>query len=183
MQYQSSWILLALVFLSVASIANAQTLSSDVIVIGAGMSGAAATSTLRKAGKSVIVLEARDYIGGRTITKTITSTGLPSFKVELGASWIHGPSGGNPLTSLATQAGVSLYSSSTNWDAGRMYYSNGTEVPTTVEDRDWTTYSNFESFLTNKQNQYSSKFCFPLTASQLTYEIQPQGCLIKFSLT
>jgi len=37
----------------------------DVIVIGAGMSGLAAARMLRRQGKKVVVLEARDRVGGR----------------------------------------------------------------------------------------------------------------------
>lgn len=38
----------------------------DVIVIGAGFGGTSAASKLAKAGKNVLLLEANDYIGGRT---------------------------------------------------------------------------------------------------------------------
>ena len=38
----------------------------DVIVIGAGFAGLRAARDLKDAGKSVLVLEARDRIGGRT---------------------------------------------------------------------------------------------------------------------
>jgi ribulose 1,5-bisphosphate synthetase/thiazole synthase len=47
---------------------SATTLDYDVIVIGAGASGLAAASTLIDNGKNVIVLEARDRIGGRVYT-------------------------------------------------------------------------------------------------------------------
>ena len=53
----------------------------DCIVIGAGMSGLAASSRLVKAGHRVLVLEARDRIGGRIYTYR---EGLPC-PVDLGA--------------------------------------------------------------------------------------------------
>ncbi len=38
----------------------------DVVVIGAGAAGLAATARLTEAGRSVLLLEARDRIGGRS---------------------------------------------------------------------------------------------------------------------
>ena len=60
---------------------------SDVIIIGAGMSGLAAAVRLSRAGLSVQILEARERIGGRVLTQTESSSGLP---IELGAEFIHG---------------------------------------------------------------------------------------------
>lgn len=57
----------------------------DVIVIGAGMSGITAARLLADAGRRVVVLEARDRIGGRMHTDRDAG-----FPVDLGASWIHG---------------------------------------------------------------------------------------------
>jgi monoamine oxidase len=55
-----------------------------VIVIGAGISGAAAARKLADAGCEVIVLEARNRIGGRIHTNKDWG-----FNIELGANWIH----------------------------------------------------------------------------------------------
>ena len=60
---------------------------ADVIVIGAGAAGLVAASELAEAGLSVIVLEARDRIGGRMFT--LNDLGQ-QFPVELGAEFIHG---------------------------------------------------------------------------------------------
>ena len=40
----------------------------DVVIIGAGAAGLAAASTLLRRGQSIIVIEARDRIGGRVHT-------------------------------------------------------------------------------------------------------------------
>ncbi|MCY7405833.1 MAG: FAD-dependent oxidoreductase [Alkalinema sp. CAN_BIN05] len=78
--------------------------TKSAIVIGAGISGLAAAQVLKKAGMTVTVLEARNRIGGRIWTDR--STGTP---VDLGASWIHGPDGGNPVTTLAQSIGAKLF--------------------------------------------------------------------------
>jgi polyamine oxidase len=78
----------------------AKAANFDVIIIGAGMAGLSAARKLADAGKSVIVLEARNRIGGRIHTDR--SLG---FAAELGANWIHGLDG-NPLVNLATASGA-----------------------------------------------------------------------------
>jgi monoamine oxidase len=61
--------------------------SYDVLVIGAGAAGLAAAAELAAARRSVLVLEARDRVGGRIWTHH--EPGLP-VPVELGAEFIHG---------------------------------------------------------------------------------------------
>ena len=73
-----------------------------VLVIGAGMAGLAAAANLKKRGFTVVVLEARNRIGGRM--RTDRSLGCA---VDLGASWVHGING-NPLVELATASGATL---------------------------------------------------------------------------
>ncbi|MFN4284549.1 MAG: flavin monoamine oxidase family protein [Lacibacter sp.] len=57
-----------------------------VIVIGAGFAGLAAAWQLRKRGIDVVVLEARNRIGGRVFTYTIDAK--EKLNVELGGEWI-----------------------------------------------------------------------------------------------
>src|SRR5690242_7833992 len=59
----------------------------DVIVIGAGAAGLAAADELSRKGARVLILEARDRIGGRCWTRRIPGLPIP---VELGAEFIHG---------------------------------------------------------------------------------------------
>ena len=59
----------------------------DVLVIGAGAAGLAAADALARAGRSVLVVEARDRIGGRCLTHRLPGVPVP---VELGAEFIHG---------------------------------------------------------------------------------------------
>lgn len=69
-----------------------------VIVIGAGMAGLTAAQRLRQAGIPVIVLEARNRVGGRAFTDR--SIGIAA---DLGATWLHGHLN-NPLIPLANAA-------------------------------------------------------------------------------
>lgn len=59
----------------------------EVIIIGAGVSGLAAACALGRSGISVLILEARERVGGRVFTLQDESTGYP---IELGAEFIHG---------------------------------------------------------------------------------------------
>jgi monoamine oxidase len=60
---------------------------TDVVVIGAGVSGLAAARALRERGVRAEVLEARDRIGGRIFTHRDPRAPAP---IELGAEFIHG---------------------------------------------------------------------------------------------
>lgn len=66
--------------------------SFDTLILGAGAAGLAAAAELTSAGKRVCVLEARDRIGGRILTRREPDLAAP---LELGAEFIHGKS---PIT-------------------------------------------------------------------------------------
>ena len=74
---------------------------TDVLVLGAGVSGLAAAARLTQAGCTVRVLEARDRIGGRVLT--LRGEGWP-VPVELGAEFIQGRV--SVLFKLAEQGGL-----------------------------------------------------------------------------
>nr|WP_314841198.1 NAD(P)/FAD-dependent oxidoreductase [uncultured Microbacterium sp.] len=58
-------------------------ITRDVLIVGAGAAGLTAANDLRKAGLSVVVLEARDRVGGRLWTDVIDGAML-----ELGGQWV-----------------------------------------------------------------------------------------------
>ncbi|SFR69468.1 putrescine oxidase [Microbacterium azadirachtae] len=58
-------------------------ITRDVLIVGAGAAGTTAANELRKAGLSVVVLEARDRVGGRLWTDVIDGAML-----EIGGQWV-----------------------------------------------------------------------------------------------
>jgi monoamine oxidase len=56
----------------------------DVAIVGGGFAGVTAARDLAAAGRSVVVLEARDRLGGRTWYRPFAGTDYP---VELGGTW------------------------------------------------------------------------------------------------
>jgi monoamine oxidase len=72
----------------------------DVIIIGAGYAGLTAARQLKAAGKNILVLEARDRVGGRVWTKQLMQGGY----IDLGAQWV-GP-GQEKLYALARHYGI-----------------------------------------------------------------------------
>ncbi|MEY4984936.1 MAG: hypothetical protein RIR62_3202, partial [Pseudomonadota bacterium] len=81
----------------------ARAADAPVVVVGAGIAGLTVASELAAGGRAVVVLEARDRIGGRIFT----SRAWPDLPVDMGASWIHGVTG-NPVTALARAAGARM---------------------------------------------------------------------------
>ncbi len=59
----------------------------DVIVVGAGIAGLTAAAKLGRSGLSVLLLEARDRVGGRIWTQRSPTHDVP---IEFGAEFIHG---------------------------------------------------------------------------------------------
>src|ERR687885_347078 len=60
---------------------------SSVLVIGAGMAGLAAARALHDAGCQVLVVEARDRVGGRVYTRHDADSPVA---IELGAEFLQG---------------------------------------------------------------------------------------------
>lgn len=74
----------------------------DVIVVGAGFSGLQAARDLQQAGKHVLVLEARERVGGRTKLGSVAGVA-----VDVGGMWLG--QGQHRLKALAEHYGVARY--------------------------------------------------------------------------
>lgn len=85
----------------IRSIMAASNQVLDTIIVGAGWSGAVAARELASKGRKVLVLEARDRVGGRANTWV-----KGNVKVDVGCSWIHGYLEGNPARYIAQDLGV-----------------------------------------------------------------------------
>ncbi|MGF1643479.1 MAG: flavin monoamine oxidase family protein [Thiotrichales bacterium] len=89
-----------------------------VLVIGAGLAGLATATELNRKGHDVVVLEARDRIGGRIWTSTKWS----DMPLDLGATWIHGVRD-NPISVLADEIGAKRLV--TSYDESVTFNTNG----------------------------------------------------------
>jgi monoamine oxidase len=76
----------------------------DVVVIGAGAAGLAATRALLDAGHTVTLIEAANRIGGRAYTDT-SIFGIP---YDLGAHWLH-QADDNPFVDYGSENGFTIY--------------------------------------------------------------------------
>lgn len=92
----------------------------DVIVVGAGIAGLSATRELRHLGRSALILEANNRIGGRGYVGYIGDDKVP---IDYGGAWIHGiPT--NPLTGMVDLMGFKRQRTELNLP----YFVNGKEA-------------------------------------------------------
>ncbi|XP_071784699.1 amine oxidase [flavin-containing] B-like isoform X2 [Asterias amurensis] len=105
----------------------------DVIVIGGGISGLSAAKLLQEQGQNVLVLEARDRVGGRTYTLRD-----PAFEyLDVGGTYI-GPTQ-NRIIRLAKEYGIQ--NQIVNEVERTIEFRNGVEAEPFVEPRLENTYS------------------------------------------
>src|SRR5229473_6417415 len=81
----------------------AERFDADVCVVGAGYAGLTAARRLSQAAQSVVVLEARDRVGGRIWTQHL-SDGSP---VDRGGAWLAPKH--DAIFALAREVGASTY--------------------------------------------------------------------------
>ena len=86
------------------------------MIVGAGIAGLVTARMLRSRGLSVVVLEARDRVGGRTRNQDLAANGFPGRVVEMGGQFV------GPLTNEPATASVPCWSSASS--------ATGTRSPT-----------------------------------------------------
>ncbi len=89
----------------------------DFVIVGGGISGLTAARRLAQAGKSVVVLEANDRVGGRTLSHEYA----PGKIAEFGGTWL-GPTQ-NRVLALANELGLTIFLQYNTGNA--VYYGNG----------------------------------------------------------
>lgn len=107
----------------------------DVLIIGAGVAGLIAGRLLAEAGLRVAIVEARDRIGGRIWTQSISpDRSRLQMPLELGAEFVHGLP---PETwSLIKEAGLNTFEIeglAYRYDGGRLMAANEHEQPNAAE--------------------------------------------------
>ena len=112
----------------------------DVIIVGAGIAGLAAANELDSKGFDVLILEARDRIGGRIWSSDEWS----GSTVDLGASWIHGIEN-NPITDIAIKYGIETIVMDLN--PSELYDYEGNWFDDEKQDQAWTMFDNFQEFI------------------------------------
>lgn len=112
----------------------------DVVIVGAGAAGLAAAKRLRRAGRTVAVLEARSRIGGRAFTDV--SLGIP---FDAGAEYIHWGER-NPWKPIADDLHVPLQED--RWTGQFLVFRNGKPMPEEERSRRRAAFGRVSSYLT-----------------------------------
>ena len=102
----------------------------DVIVIGAGSAGIGAARTLRALGRSCLVIEADNRIGGRALTDTKTFP-LP---FDIGCAWIHAGMS-NPYYPMALERGYRVRKHDVD-TLNQLFYDGQRQEETVVKEVD-----------------------------------------------
>lgn len=96
----------------VESVVPTVYIKTDVVVVGAGYSGLVAAKTIADKGYHVVIMEARDRVGGRAYSVKLA----PGVTADLGAGWIISPTHKHILE-LAKTYHINLYPSYISGDA------------------------------------------------------------------
>ena len=118
----------------------------SILVIGAGLAGLAAAQSLQQAGHKVLVLEARERIGGRIWTSQKWSDAA----LDLGATWIHGTQG-NPISDIARAIPAAMLQ--TSYERSAAYGPTGLQLSASQEQHLDTLAASFTQALHKAQKR------------------------------
>jgi len=110
----------SLALLSTPAVAVPQEKIIDVAVVGAGLSGLTAAKKLIEGGKSVLVLEARDRVGGKVLNRKLANGGV----TEVGAEFV-GPTQNKVLEYISV---LGLQTFDTYENGSSTFWSNNQRV-------------------------------------------------------
>jgi len=154
----------------------------DVVIVGAGMAGLSAANRLKSSGvKNIVVLEARNRVGGRLYSIPLNN----STFLDMGASWIHGASKNNPLVKVVASSGVQISDQPTDFENANTYYSNGKMVSTSKENAYARLWEKWEEYMSREQNRYDEDPGLEIVVSKFIRENNLKGedlIAFKYSL-
>jgi monoamine oxidase len=84
----------------------------DVVIIGAGLAGLTAAHDILRSGLSCVILEARDRVGGKTLSTPLRDGGT----IDLGAAWIN-DTNQSKVYALAKRYGAEVIEQNTQGNA------------------------------------------------------------------
>lgn len=105
----------------------------DVVIVGAGLAGLTAAKQLTDGGADVVVLEARDRVGGRTFNHEFTQGTAAGAVVELGGQWV-GPTQDRVLA-LAEELGIGIFPQYNSGES--VTFMSGERLPFPEDDASW----------------------------------------------
>lgn len=114
--------------------------TSDIVVVGAGLSGLAAARELDRSGFDVVVLEARDRPGGRT-----HAVEVEGVTVDLGGEWVDEAHGS--IRALVSDLGMELVPAGEGKKNGRWHISGETTDEMPLSEKDSKAYARMEAAL------------------------------------
>jgi pseudooxynicotine oxidase len=109
-------------------------LSYDVVVIGGGFAGVTAAREVARSGRSVLLLEARDRLGGRT-----WSAPWNGSRIEYGGAWVHWhqPHTWSEITRAGLSVAVSDDAAVAGWYVGDQRRSGSVAERDAIARRGW----------------------------------------------
>lgn len=178
-------------FCSLQTFANPDFSKTDVIIVGAGFSGLAAAQELIQQGYRVVVLEARDRVGGRVLTN-----GRWGTATELGGSWLHS-SKTNPLMLMVKKENIptvpTQYRLTVPLDkfaSMTIYQGDGHLLSEADKQKNLALVKKFTAYLNNHQKDFTEKTSYADVLKQFSlqqklsdHDTQHLGYFIKDIIT